>query len=229
VRLRKVIKNVPKPMVEIAGRPFLEYLILQLSKHKIKEIILSIGHKGYVIKDYFQDGSQLNVKINYAEESEPLGTGGGIREAVEMLDDNKILVMNGDSFFNVNIKELIAFHNHNKANATIALATVPDMSRYGEVIIDGNNQIVSFSEKGAKGAGLINGGMYVLNREVFAGFPRGKVSLEHDIFPKLINKGLLGMRTKGFFIDIGMPEDYLFLCRDSSKILNVLGVKEKWS
>jgi D-glycero-alpha-D-manno-heptose 1-phosphate guanylyltransferase len=213
-RLRGIIKDVPKPMAPIGGKPFLEFLILHLIKFNIKEIILSIGYKGDMIRAYFESGEKWGAHIKYCEENEPLGTGGAIRKASEMIKDDHFIVMNGDSFLDVDFNHLISYHKNKKANATICLAYVNNTGRYGRVETDKNGEIVKFAEKGFEGAGYINGGVYLLSNKVIHDIPDGQVSVETEVFPMLIKRGLYGMLVKGSFIDIGIPQDYLSLCND---------------
>ena len=214
-RLRPVINDVPKPMAPINEKPFLEYLILQLRKQNIKDIIFSIGYKGYIIKSYFQDGDNWDINIEYSEEDKPLGTGGALRNAGELIDDEQFIVMNGDSFFDIEFKQLISFHEDKQAVATIGLAYVETIERYGHVEIGNDGEITKFAEKGnSVSAGHVNGGIYILNSELINKIPLGQVSLETEVLPNLINRGLFGMKFKSFFIDIGKPEEYQRICKE---------------
>ena len=214
-RLRPVINDVPKPMAPINEKPFLEYLILQLRKQNIKDIIFSIGYKGYIIKSYFQDGDNWDINIEYSEEDKPLGTGGALRKAGELIDDEQFIVMNGDSFFDIEFKQLISFHEDKQAVATIGLAYVETIERYGHVEIGNDGEITKFVEKGnSVSAGHVNGGIYILNSELINKIPLGQVSLETEVLPNLINRGLFGMKFKSFFIDIGKPEEYQRICKE---------------
>jgi NDP-sugar pyrophosphorylase family protein len=214
-RLRPVVNDIPKPMAPVKGIPFLEYLILQLKKQNIKDIIISTGYKGNVIKSYFQDGDNWDINIEYSEEDKPLGTGGALRKAGELIDDDQFIVMNGDSFFDIEFKQLISFHEEKEAVATIGLAYVETIERYGHVEVGSNGEITEFIEKGnSVSAGNVNGGVYVLNSELINKIPFGQVSLETEVFPDLINKGLFGVKFKSFFIDIGKPEEYQRICKE---------------
>ncbi len=214
-RLRSVINDVPKPMAPINGKPFLEYLILQLRKQNIKDIIFSIGYKGSIIKSYFQDGGNWDINIEYSEEDKPLGTGGALRKAGELIDDEQFIVMNGDSFFDIEFKQLISFHKEKQAVATISLAYAETIERYGHVEIGNDGEITKFVEKGnSVSSGYINGGIYILNSELINKIPLGQVSLETEVLPNLINRGLFGMKFKSFFIDIGKPEEYQRICKE---------------
>src|SRR3990172_9726350 len=135
-RLKSFISDIPKPMAPVADRPFLEYLILQLKRWAIHDIVLSVGYKKEGIMSYFSTGSRWDVNITYLEEEIPLGTGGAIREAVKNINEPDIIVMNGDSFFNADFKELINFHYVKDSITTLALQKRNDASRCGRVIID---------------------------------------------------------------------------------------------
>lgn len=224
LRLCETVKDVPKPLAQVAGRPFLEYLIFQLVKWKIKELVLSIGYKGDSVKLHFGDGARWGVQMIYSEEDEPLGTGGALREAIKSMDDEQFVVMNGDSFLDLNFDELILYHNNQQAIATIGLAYVNDISRYGKVEINDKGEITNFVEKNDSGEGIINGGIYLLNREMIRSIPPGKVSLEKDVLPSFVNRRLYGMISKGFFIDIGLPQDYLSICKDPRKLFFAIGL-----
>ncbi|RJQ13368.1 MAG: hypothetical protein C4560_14185 [Nitrospiraceae bacterium] len=219
LRLREAIKDIPKPMAPVAGRPFLEYLILQLIRWDIREMILSIGYKGEVIRSYFDNGSKWGVRIEYSEETEPLGTAGALKEAAGLITDENFIAMNGDSFFNLDLKTLIGFHEKHNADATIGLVRAGDSGRYGSVKVNGSGVVAAFTEKGSAGGGEINGGIYILRRSVADSIPPGNVSFETDVLPKLAGNGLYGMASKGFFIDIGIPGDYFQLCKDHQRLL----------
>lgn len=222
-RLREIIKDVPKPMAPVGGRPFLEFLILQLFRYNIKDIVLSVGYKAEAIKSYFDNGKKWGVNIIYSEEYEPLGTGGAVRKASELIEDDEFIVMNGDSFLDMDLGRFIACHREKKASATIGLAYVDDTGRYGRVETGKTGKITGFTEKGIKGPGYINGGVYLFSRKVMNNAPDGNVSLEEDVFPVLLGHGLYGMEVKGFFKDIGIPEDYRSLCNDKDIFARLAG------
>lgn len=221
-RLREVVNDVPKPMATVAGKPFLEYLVLQLIRWNIKEIILSIGYKGDVIKAHFGNGNNFGVEIRYSEEKEPLGTGGAIRESLTYIDDEQFIVMNGDTFLNVNIHALVSSHYAWQAKATISLVQTQGASRYSRVERNKKGEVIRFAEKGLEGNGLINGGIYIFHRGIFGSIHSGNVSLEKEILPSLVNRGLYGIITQGFFIDIGVPHDYLTLYHEPKRLLDIV-------
>ena len=208
-RLRKVANNCPKPMMQVGGSPFLEYLILQLKRYNLTEIILSIGYLGDKIREYFQNGRQWGVRIRYSEEKAPLGTGGAVKLAEDFIKADDFLVLNGDSYLDMNLNDLIRFHKLQKALVTLALVEVHKPDRYGLVEIDDDYRITNFRERGAVSkSSLINGGIYIFHKKIFGFIPEGKISLEKDIFPILMGKRFYGKLHKAYFVDIGIPEEY---------------------
>ncbi|MDD4996941.1 MAG: sugar phosphate nucleotidyltransferase, partial [Syntrophales bacterium] len=163
-RLRKVITKIPKPMAPVGGKPFLEYLILQLRKWNITEIILSVGFRKEIIKSHFGDGSSSGTMIEYSEEDEPLGTGGALRQAIASCKDSCFVVLNGDSFFNLDMGDLARFHASRRGLMTIGLCRVKSMMRYGSVEIGEDGRVLGFQKKGPDAPGLINGGIYAVHR-----------------------------------------------------------------
>src|SRR5574337_451718 len=210
-RWRSVITDLPKPMAPVNGKPFLHYVLLRLSNAGIEKAVLSFGYLSEKIEDYF--GSEyLGIKIFYAHEKEALGTGGGIRLAMEQCRDAHVLAMNGDSFLQCDLEELCEKHLGGSSDATLALRQVEDASRYGTVQLDGSH-ITAFREKSPDitGKAWINGGVYVLRKKTFLGLtePKKAFSIEFDFFAKYADKlWLQGVPTDGYFIDIGVPEDY---------------------
>jgi len=228
-RLRPLLGNQPKVLARVLDKPFLEYLLLQLKRYSVNNVILAVGYCGEMIEACFGSGSDLGLHLCYSYEPEPLGTGGALKLAQNLIHSEYFLVMNGDSFFDINLKVLIRYHQKKKALATIGLAKVDDTQRYGAVELDHEGRIVRFLEKTKGGqAGLINGGIYVFQREVLELIPEGRpVSLEHEIFPKLIGKGFYGLPFQAYFVDIGVPEDYLRLQADPSRLLAAVNLKGK--
>lgn len=225
-RLQNVLKDRPKPMALINGRPFLEYLILFLRTQGIKKIILAVGYMKEEIIKYFADGMKFDVYIDYSEEETPLGTGGAVKKATSKLTSNTFFCLNGDSFARVNLLDLYEFHNKKGSLASLALVNVNNNTRYGSVEVDNFERITSFKEKSSKGMGLINSGVYIFEKQIFDLIKTDAFSLEYDLLPKLVNLGLYGKKINGFFIDIGTPEDYLALKSDPSKFLSSLQNKE---
>ncbi|MGO8949663.1 MAG: nucleotidyltransferase family protein [Ktedonobacterales bacterium] len=222
-RLRSVLgDNLNKPMAPVANKPFLEYLIMFLQKQNIDDIILCVGYKAGLIQSYFGQGDQWGVRLTYSCETEFLGTGGAVKLAENLVRGDEFLVLNGDSFFDVDLRELARFHHEAGATATLALARVDNAQRYGAVRLDDARRIVGFTEKdNAASSGLINGGIYMLTRDVLGMIPPRQVcSLEREVFPALITRNLYGRPFLGFFIDIGVPADYMRLQTDPSPLFS---------
>ena len=210
-RLRPITNNIPKPMVPVNGKSFLQYHIEELKRAGIKDIVLCTGYLSNKIQEYFGDGSKFDVKIKYSIEKKPLGTAGAIKNA-EKYVNNTFLVLNGDSYLKIDYNKLINFHKSKKAKLTIALLTIKDPRRYGLVNIDKESKILSFDEKTINPKGkLINGGVYIVEPEVLKAVPSSvKVSFEKEIFPKLIKQGnVYGFVINNYFIDIGTKESYI--------------------
>ena len=229
-RLRGIIKDNPKVMVNIKGIPFLEYLILQLKKYGLIDIILCTGYLSEKIKKYFKNVDNWGVNITYSKESKPLGTGGAIKFAEYLIREDNFIVMNGDSFFDIDLDKLISFHFNKKALAIMALAEAKEIKRFGSVKIDKNGMIKSFIEKEKKAnSNLINGGIYVLNKEIFKYISKDKsISLEKEIFPKLVGStNFYGISFKNYFIDIGVPEDYKKIQENPECLLKLTKYKRR--
>lgn len=223
-RLKEVLNGQPKPMAKVAGRPFLEYLLLYLKKYNLKDIILSVGYKKDLIKDYFGDGRRFGVTIDYVEENDFLGTGGAIKFAADGRDlGEHFLVVNGDSFFNLDYHAFLNFHLSSPGIITMALTRIKNPTRSGVVELSSNSTVLKFNEKiAAEGPSLINVGIYAFSRKIIDHFPeQEKFSLENDVFPNLLNAKILGFPADGYFIDIGIPEDFLRAQEDFSKIVTV--------
>lgn len=215
-RLKKVVKDVPKPMAPVGGNPFLEYLIKLLKEAGINNILLLVGYKSSIIKEYFGDGSKFGVHISYSEEKELLGTGGAIMNAWDKLEE-EFLVLNGDTFFDIEYDLLQEYIEENSSEALIVLRYTKDMSRYGFVEVDDSYRVRKFIEKGDlptdRVDGYINGGIYYFKKKVLKeyceSFEDRFVSIEKDVFPRLLQRErLYGLPMGGKFIDIGIPKDY---------------------
>ena len=213
-RLRSVVSDRPKPMADICGKPFLQYLLEMLRDKGITEVIFALGYMGEMIEEYFQDGSAFGLKIAYSYEEEPLGTGGAIRNALPKIMEEEVLVLNADTYFPMDYQGLYHFHQENDGDFSLATRGVPDISRYGAVRRDAAGRILAWNEKLEDGgqplAGEINGGIYVMKKSLIAEIPKGKQSLEQDCIPKWLSEGkrIFGLPFDGYFMDIGIPKDY---------------------
>lgn len=207
-RLASRLQGVPKPMAPVAGRPFLEILLTQLRRAGCSRVLLSVGHLHQVIQDRFGT-SFLGMRVDYVVESVPLGTGGATRLALAQAREDSVLVLNGDTFLDADYAEMLRFHTAEKAEVTLAVVHQPNVARYGGVVIEAK-RIVGFEEKGRTGAGFISAGTYVLNRNL--AWPptlAERFSIESDVFvPEVARLRPAAFKVAGYFLDIGIPEDY---------------------
>jgi dTDP-glucose pyrophosphorylase/histidinol phosphatase-like enzyme len=207
-RLGAITQAIPKPMLPIAGhKPFLDYLLETIERHGYRDIILLGGYLGEVLEAAY-DGRRIGTAtIRVLLEKVPLGTAGALTVARDALDPC-FLMMNGDAFFNINLRALEQASRQSGAMATLALRSVPDAARYGRVIEE-QGKVVAFLEKDLTrpGPGVINGGIYVLKREILDLVRDLPCSLERDVFPVLVKGGeIRGLQFDGYFLDIGLPE-----------------------
>lgn len=208
-RLKTVVSDVPKPMAPVAGKPFLAYLLNWLCLTGVEHVILSVGYKWERINNVFGN-KYRSAKISYSVEESPLGTGGAIARAMKRVKQNEVLIVNGDTLFPIDLRDLITFHHEQKNDISIALKLMKDFDRYGTIELDNTDHIIGFREKQAKEQGLINGGIYLLNKNATRFFPPKDVfSFEKDFLEKVIGKIVMGgFKSDKYFIDIGIPEDY---------------------
>lgn len=212
MRIRSLLTGSPKPMAKFKKRPFLEYQIIQLRDQGFTEIVLCSGYLADHIQNYFGSGASLGVKVHHVVEEKLLGTAGAIRNARKFIQD-RFLVLNGDSFLDIDFRQLLDFHSaryneEQRTIATIVSVAIQDVGAYGSLQIDEKGIIHNFAEKGAAGLGWINGGVYVFEKEILEHIPANKsVSLEKTTFPLLLNSGkrLYSYPFDGFFVDIGTP------------------------
>lgn len=211
-RLRSRVSDRPKPMAEVAGRPFLEHLLFYYANQGAKHFVISVGYKGNIIKDHFGD-SFKNIAITYVFEDEPLGTGGAILKSFESLKSNEpFLLLNGDTYFEVDLKNMVFFHNKNQSELTVALFTATEPDRFGLVEIDSASTLTSFNNVKAAQNELANGGVYILNPDLLrmkelSVFP---ISFEETLMKIFLSqkKSMFGYKQETRFIDIGLPKDY---------------------
>lgn len=218
-RLRSVVSDRPKPMALIQEKPFMEYVIQELKRHGIDEIIFAVGYKGTMVEEYFGDGSAFGVKAAYAYEEELLGTAGAIRNAARFMTGERVLVLNADTFYRIDYSRLYRLTAEQALDMALVLRKVSDISRYGEAVLT-EGRLTGFNEKNSVARpGTINGGIYLLSRELIDQIPEGKVSLENEMIPGWMAEGrrLGGFVNDGYFIDIGIPEDYYRFMDDVEK------------
>jgi mannose-1-phosphate guanylyltransferase len=211
-RLRPLSEAVPKPVVPLVDRPFLGHMVHWLGRHGVSEVVMACGFKADALRDALGDGEPGGPTLRWVEERQPLGTAGAIKFAADHLED-RFLALNGDVLTDLDLTALTRFHEQLGSRATLGLYPVDDPTGYGLVDTDGEGRIVEFLEKpepGHAGPGEINAGTYVLERSVLEAIPGGRpVSIEREVFPSLIGKGLHGLRLEGYWMDIGTPERYL--------------------
>ncbi len=226
-RLKSMVSAVPKPMAPVNGRPFLSYLLDNLNKYGFQKVVLAVGYQKESIINFYKNRYK-NIAIQYSVEEEPLGTGGCLKQAMELIDDDYVFVLNGDTMFDINYHEMAKLET-----LSIACKEMYDFDRYGEVRMDSNHTILSFEEKSFVKNGYINGGIYYLPKNIFSTYRLSKkFSLEKDFFEKYMYElKIKAYLSNAYFLDIGIPQDYkqaqedfkgskaLFLDRDG--VINV--------
>jgi mannose-1-phosphate guanylyltransferase/phosphomannomutase len=214
-RLRPMTANQPKPMLPVVNRPIMEHVLRLLRKHGLTETVVTVQFLASIVRNYFGDGEDFGMSLQYATEETPLGTAGSVKNAEDALRDEPFLVISGDALTDIDLSDLIAFHKDNQALVTVALARVPDPLEFGIVIVDDDGRIQRFLEKPTWGqvfSDTVNTGIYVMEPEVLADVPAGEVvDWSADVFPKLLERGapLYGWIADGYWEDIGTHESYL--------------------
>ena len=204
-RLRSVVSDVPKPMAPVGGKPFLEYILKYLKRNGIEKIVLSVGYKWETIKKYFTDEFD-GIELVYSVEDEPLGTGGAIKKALDSVESDKAYIVNGDTFFDIDLQELVLA---NDSKIVLALKRMYDFDRYGCVESDTEGRVIKFTEKGFRKSGNINGGIYLVNRNLFEPYIlNNKFSFEEFMQKEYMNLKMISKVFDNYFIDIGIPGDY---------------------
>jgi len=218
-RLRPISYLYPKPMVPIKGKPFLQYLLDSLKVQGVSEFILCLHYMSDRFIEYFGDGSKFGYKITYSVEEKPMGTAGAIKK-VESYLDSTFLVLNGDTYLDVDIQRMLSFHQNNENLGTIALVKMRSASRYGLVKISPNCRVIGFFEKVQVSEGYINAGVYIFERKILDYILADReVSLEKEVLPSILGKEkICGFLVDGYFIDIGVPEDYYRLEKNAVKV-----------
>jgi D-glycero-alpha-D-manno-heptose 1-phosphate guanylyltransferase len=222
-RLRSVTGDLPKPMAPVAGRPFLEHLLIFLRDQGVRRVVLCVGHGADAIRAHFETGRALGLEIEYTVEKEPRGTGGAIKLGLEAAGAPTCFVLNGDSYVQIYLREMLAAHRLAGGWVILALARVTDTARFGAVEMDRTtHQIWTFGEKARGGPGLISAGVYLMDSDVASAIPQGMVSIEKDVLPTMVARGVYGFVTDGLFIDIGVPEDYRRLAAEPEAFLSAV-------
>jgi mannose-1-phosphate guanylyltransferase len=212
-RLRPLTSTIPKPVVPLVGRPFISYMLEWLREHGVEDVILGCGFMADRVRDVLGDGSGLGIRLRYLEEPQPLGTGGALKFAEDLLDE-RFFMLNGDVLTDLDLTAQLEAHERTGARATLALVPVDDPSAYGLVRTDPEGAVTEFVEKPGPehiDTNLINAGAYILDRGVLDGMPPAgtNVSIERDVFPTLVGQGLFGYEASGYWLDIGTPARYL--------------------
>ncbi len=207
-RLREVAPDIPKPMALVNGRPFLEYLLEYVASQNIRRAVLAVGYKSEIIRDFFGDAFG-RLKLTYSVESEPMGTGGAIRQAMAFRRGGPVVVINGDTWFPVDIARLVLAREKHQADIAMSLKSMRNFDRYATVDMNDRGRIVAFREIQFCSAGNINGGIYVLSPDIFDGVAMSrKFSFEAFLVKQVERLNCLGIVSDVPFIDIGIPEDY---------------------
>ncbi|MEJ2157919.1 MAG: nucleotidyltransferase family protein [Desulfobacteraceae bacterium] len=208
-RLRPVVQDLPKAMAPINGTPFLNYVLDSLDEQGGKNVLLCIGHKGDQLRDYYAN-TYRSLSLSYSIENSPLGTAGALRHCLSGVQSNDILVLNGDTYCDTDFNQFLSFFYRTQSKAAIVLVRKTNVSRFGSVEIDAEGRVVQFHEKKRRsGAGYVSAGAYLLKREIVERIPAEKeVSMEYEVLPDLIGKGLFGYDAASTFIDIGTPQSY---------------------
>ncbi len=206
-RLAHVVKDVPKPMAPVAGAPFLKYVLDDLVEQGVSRVVLAVCFKKEIIMDFFGNNYR-GAEVVYSVEETPLLTGGAIKQGLTFCEDERVLVINGDTYFQTDLKSMRSLSEKVNGKITISVKEMFDFSRYGTVEITDSMEVVSFREKQLCARGYINGGIYDVKRDSLKNYPE-KFSMENDCFPEMLKKhDIYAFKSDGFFIDIGIPEDY---------------------
>ena len=208
-RLRSVLPDRPKVLAPIEGRPYLDFLLDWLAEAGIRHVVLCLGYRANAVQAHLSAFPRVDLTIQTVVEPEPAGTAGALRYAAGALRSDPVMVMNGDSFIDGDLDLFLADHLARRPTASVLCAEVPDASRYGRIERAADGLVQRFAEKdpNAHGPGLINAGVYLFAKPVLEEIARnGAESLERDVFPSLVPRGVYGHVTAGTFLDIGTPE-----------------------
>ena len=212
-RLRPLTSTMPKPVVPLVDRPFISYMLEWLRAHGVDDVILSCGFMADGVRTVMGDGSALGIRLRYLEEPRPLGTGGALKFAEALLDE-RFFMLNGDVLTDMDLTAQLEHHERTGARATLSLIPVEDPSAYGLVRRDPDCSVTEFVEKPGPeqiDTNLVNAGAYIIERDVLDEMPRAgtNVSIEREVFPALVGRGLFGCESSGYWLDIGTPDRYL--------------------
>jgi len=214
-RLRPMTANQPKPMLPVVNQPIMEHVLRLLRRHGFDETVVTVQFLASMVRNYFGDGEDFGMSLQYATEETPLGTAGSVKNAEDALRDQPFLVISGDALTDIDLSELVRFHKDNGALVTVGLTRVPDPLEFGIIIVDDDGRIQRFLEKPTWGqvfSDTVNTGIYVMEPEVLAEFPVGEVTdWSADVFPRLLDRGapLYGWIADGYWEDVGNHASYL--------------------
>lgn len=214
-RLSHIVPDVPKPMAQVNGEPFLKYIFEYLLKNGVSHVVLAVGYKHESIENYFGKDYK-GIKITYSIEDSPLGTGGAIKKAISRCEEEDVFVLNGDSYFGIDLDKLKEFHQIHGSKLTIAVKALSNFARYGSVVIE-DHVIKEFVEKKPAAYGRINAGTYLMKRDLFHSIDEEAFSFEK----RILESGLVSIyayESTAYFIDIGVPEDYYKAQADYSQL-----------
>ncbi|MDR0952449.1 MAG: NDP-sugar synthase [Oscillospiraceae bacterium] len=220
-RLLPISELEPKPMTRLLGVPLLEHLVKLLRENGFNELRLTLGHKSEIIKDYFGDGERFGVSISYMTEDTPLGTAGSVRACEDFIDGEDFLVISGDAACDFPLRKLFERHVESRSDVTMALYPHPAPLRYGTVVLDSDERIISFIEKPSWSrvvTNLVNTGIYVISPQVMDPVPTDRpFDFARDLFPILEQRGakLTGLTMEGYWCDIGDSASYRQSCMDA--------------
>jgi len=210
-RLQGIISDIPKPLAPVNGRPFLDILLSQLNQvQAIQRVVIAAGYKSEKIVERYHGSAAYRFSILFSEERDLLGTGGAIKKALSLTTSDSVLILNGDSYVDADFEGLFRFHGENHARISIVLKEMDNANRYGYVTVNSMNCILRFEEKHPQEMrGLINAGIYLIDRTLFDQVPENRViSFEKELLSEMIQDSAYGFIADGKFIDIGLPESY---------------------
>lgn len=218
-RLRPLTYERPKVLIPTLNQPLMEYTLNRLHRHGVDDIILAVGHMADAIQAHFGDGNRWNVRLDYSVESEPLGSGGAIKNVARLLKEDTFIVLNGDIYTDLDVTAMLDFHRHKKAMVTISLTEVADPSAYGVVDMAEDGRLRRFVEKPPPGqapSNLVNAGTWIFEPGALAYLPEGVSSVEYNLFPLLLANGkpMYGYASDAYWMDVGTPERYMRLTQD---------------
>ena len=210
-RLRTSVSDLPKALAPVNGKPFLDFVLHSLDQSDcVENVVIAVGFMADKIINRYENVKNYGFNITFSVEKELMGTGGAIKKALKLTNSNDILVLNGDSYVDIDMQSFFTMHKSKNAQITIAIKEVENANRYGKVNILEDGLITSFEEKVLnQSSGYINAGVYLFKRELFDSVEENKIlSLEKDLLPTMIKSNAYGFICKGKFIDIGIPETF---------------------